>query len=92
MDVSEKSQTSHENNLPFCSADFNSDCSDSRNSFCPLSFLLRLRGFVFLLLVTCMTGVQGDGEGGAEGGGEVKGMALASHCPVKGQTLGCQGG
>ena len=35
-------------------------------------------------------GVQG--EGGAEGEGEVEGLALAGQCLAKGQTLGCQRG
>ena len=37
-------------------------------------------------------GVQGEGEGGAQGEGEVEGLALAGQCLAKGQTLGCQGG
>ena len=37
-------------------------------------------------------GVQGEGEGGVEGEGEVKGLALAGQCLAKGQTLGYQGG
>ena len=36
-------------------------------------------------------GVQGEGEGCAEGEGKVEGLALAGQCIAKGQTLGGTG-
>jgi hypothetical protein len=96
LDISKKSQTSQANNFTFSSADFDPVGFDSRKSFLLLSFLLC--GRACLLLPSHLQdwslypGVQGEGEGGAEGEGEVKGLALAGQRLAIGQTLGCQRG
>ena len=65
-----------------------------KNSFLRLAFLLSVDG---PLLVPCgkgplaPPGVQEEGEGGTDGDGELKALALPCQCLAKVQALGGQG-